>query len=94
MQAKENPNTTLVASIKQIKVSLCANGTFPPELFTQAQQQLFKHGEIAHGERYICYPKSRTMAIDAIEWVSKQDDVDKRFIGRMNKLIQSGELDA
>ena len=94
MQAKENPTDCFaICTQYQLRVSLCANGQFPIELFKQALQQLHTHDEIAYGNRYVSYPADRHMATDAIEWVSEQEEVDKAFIGRMNKLIQGGELE-
>lgn len=94
MQAKENPNSMDVCEHKQVRMSLCANGTCPVDLFEQAFEQLFTHNEIAYGEVYACYPNNRDMATRAIEFVADQEKVDSAFIGRMNQLVSSGVLDS
>ena len=93
MQANENPNTMLVCTQYQLRMSLCSNGSMPVDLFEQALQQLETHKEIAYGDRYVSYPSDRQMGTDAIEWVASQEEVDREFIGSMNQLLSSGELD-
>jgi hypothetical protein len=94
MQGNENPMGTIdLCELRQVRISLCANGGCPADLFEQALTQLHKHNEIAYGNQYAAYPSNRKMATRAIEWVADRDDPDTAFIGRMNQLLLSGVFD-
>ena len=94
MQVKENPtDCMLVCTERQLRVSLCANGSIPVRLFDQALEMLQQNGEIVRGETYLSYPRNAQMAREAIEYVAATDDPDRQFIGRMNALLSGGAFE-
>lgn len=93
MQAGENPtDTMLVCRVRDVRLSLCANGSIPTDLFDQAVKMLVENNDIAAGDEYACHPADAQMAREAIEYVAEQEPTDKKFIGNMNQLLSNGDL--
>jgi hypothetical protein len=86
-QAKENPNTVLLADERNVRKSLCDTGSMPIDRYRQAVENLHEDGQVAYGARWIAYPPDEQAARDAIAWVVDRDEVDKEFVGSMNALL-------
>jgi len=95
LQAKENPtNCFALCTKKQLRVSLCANGSMPSDLFEQALEQLEAHEGVVVGSHYLSYPADLQMLNDAREFVTSQETIDKQFIASSNRVQQQHELES
>lgn len=92
-QAKEYPNTVLLADERRIRSALCDSGSLPIDRYRFAVETLHDDGDVAYGARWISLPADEQMARDAIEWAVDRDEVDRQFIGSMNTLLSRGVFD-
>jgi len=94
LQPTANPSDCILLVREQrVRLSLCGNGELPVDLYEQALDQLETHDELAVGDRYLSYPNNARLAREAIEYVVDEDDPDTQFVGSMNRLLDSGELE-
>ena len=90
-QAKENPTSCMVLTTQEhARMSLCANGSMPVELFEQALEQLEKHEGVVVGDIFLSYPPNLKSLNTAREFVIDYEKLDKQFIASSNKVQQSG----